>query len=720
MVWLEIPVSQRERPYPSAWLLSFTPRGAESSEAALIESATAVGGLSGVLRWHPERLRQLDVFKHRRHLLEKFAVTGLGLWKPAVILEELHRRPVGDVILYHDVGKGYWGDHAFHSGVTPIIDWAIAVNGGIFPGTWLPEDGRNARWTPRDCFCRMDCDEERFWVTPQVQTTYSVWQHNDRALNLLEAWLAACIAVYDDATATQQMANFGDFIADRGSQSILTNLVVGRRIASFGRPSETTVELNHPSFAPIPATDIGNMIARIVGERKIAINGPCAEADEVRSNGVAAGAPPAGALFTSVPPRIKRISPDGVDIGQAYQEECIRSWLANGFTVYSIHFKDELETIERFNGLTYVGVDREDDDPPDERKPSLKTMLRVADERGARLSGFINADILLLRPPGWTDIVLREVKDSVVVFTRYETNDVDRTCIGWAPWGFDLIFFDRQFIKSLQYCQLRIGETWWDYWFPLWMYFSGAEIKHVEDCIALHLDHEMVSITKVQSYGLRFLSLLTQEAEAQKRRHENTRLTRFYDYCLHRFAVDAQRLGITDRNSYEFVTQILNPTVWAGIRSLLRRHHLEVVAKNDPHHVFLSSLVLRSAQYADRLRNRLLWTELGLQSARERAAAVAQSASHAPDKLVIQANTILSTWPYRFDFWLGNVVRQFRGKPLKPERSVITRSEAIVLFEELQRRVVWTALAPLRSASLHRYADDRSTVGRRGAADTGS
>jgi hypothetical protein len=251
------------------------------------------------------------------------------------------------------------------------------------------------------------------------------------------------------------------------------------------------------------------------------------------------------------------------------------------------------------------------------------------------------------------------------------------------------------------------------------MYFSGAEIKHVEDCIALHLDHEMISIAKVQSYGLRFLSLLTRTAEAQKSRGENIRLTRFYDYCLHRFAVDGQRLHIADRNSHQFVTQILNPTVWAGLRSLLRRHRLDVVAKNDAHHVFLSSLVLRSAQYADRLRNRLHWTELELKSARERADAIAQSSSHAPDKLIVQANTILASWPYRFDFWLGNVVRHIRGKPPKPERSVMTRNDAVVLFDELQRRVVWTTLAPLRSAALHRYADGGSAGARRGAPNTG-
>lgn len=712
----------KERPYRSAWLLSFAPRGCEASERALAETALAVGGLDGVRRSDPDRLQSLAVFRNHPRLLERCADPSLGLWKPAVILEELRKVPAGDVVLYHDVGRGYWGDHAFQSSVEPLLDWTVRENGGVFPGVWLPEDGRNARWTTRACFRVMGCDESRFWSTPQLQTTYSVWQHNERALALLEAWLAACIAVYDPASPPPFAAEFEEFETDRGAQSVLTTLAVKRNVASFGRPHETTSVRNHPAFAPIPATDIGAMLARIARERRIAADGHASPAPPAaRPGGGSIGSQPdrVDALFTSVPPRMERSSPDGFSIGRSYQEDCIRSWRASGFTVYSIHFEEELATLERFDGVTYVGVRRTEDDPPAEVKPSLKAMLRVIEEVGAGLSGLINSDILLVEAPGWTDVVRSEVAGSVIAFTRYETNDVDRTCVGWAPWGFDLIFFDRKFIGSLRYCGMRIGETWWDYWLPLWMHFAGAEIKHVEDCVALHLDHKVVSNAKVQNYGRRFLSLLTAEAEAQKRRGESSRLTQFHDYCLYRFAIGAEQLGFTDPDSYEFVTMILNPTVWTGILALLRRHRLDVIVKDNLHHRFLASFMLRSAQYAEQARNRLVSADLQLKQAATTIAALELTAGKAAlDEILVRANDTVASWPYRFDFWLGNIVRGFYGKPPKAPRSIETPGDAIGLIEDLKRRVVWKVLAPIdRVGRLFQSPARARTLKRRTASD---
>jgi hypothetical protein len=671
---------------PPVWLVSFAPPGAEEGERRLVETGIEKAGMRGAFPWRQDKLRENAFFRGHPRLLELCGNVALGLWKPAIILEQLRMLPKGDVVLYHDVIPGYWGDYSFRRTVAPVIAWALEFNDGVLPGVWIPEDGRNARWTPRSSFVALEADAEPFWNAPQILTTYGVWQHNERAIALLEDWLSACVRVYE--TQRSDLPDFPDFVTDRGAQSLLSIVAQSAAVGCYGQAYESTSDTFHPRFPPIPASNIGNLLTRLERDAR---SGRLANRKPITTHADASKFP-ARALFTSIPPRLDRTSRHGHEIGDDYQNDCIRSWLEAGFEIYSIHFHDELPTIKRRPGVNYVGIQRTDDDRPHDYKPSLQAILGVVERVGAGLSGLINSDILLKNSPGWVDAIEREVAGSVIAVTRYETNEIDHTCIGRAPWGIDLFFLDRSFIADLKYCGMRIGETWWDYWLPLWCYFLGAELKYVDDYIALHLDHIVVSSERVLEYGKKFFEAITNAAEAAKARSEQNRMTDFYRYCRHRISIDEARLGISDEDSPQFFIEIVNPVIWAWIRDLLRRRRLEVIAKPDPQHRFLGELVVRSAENTEDLRSRIAsgHREVGELIEDYRKMLGIERAPTPPGVLLMEHVRKLSVaWPYRFESWLGDAIRYMRGKPPRPKPTILTPADAIALYRRMRRRLLW-------------------------------
>jgi hypothetical protein len=439
----------------------------------------------------------------------------------------------------------------------------------------------------------------------------------------------------------------------------------------------------HPAFAPVPASDIGVLIARIIIERPLDGGRARALESSVRPRGK-----PSRALFTSIPPSLDRKSVERISIGSIYQRRCIDSWRRSGFEVYSVHFAEELGKITRHDGVTYLAAERTVDDGPEEYKPSFRAILKAIDEVGADLSGVINSDIFLVNPPGWVERVEEEVEGSAILFTRYETNDIDMTIVGWAPWGFDLVFFDRALIEGLQYCGMRIGETWWDYWLPLSLYFSGAHLKHVEDCVALHLDHPIVSNKNVQTYGLLFFDHISAEAEAAKQRGETTRLTEFWDWMEVRFALNPEGHTRNDR-SLEFVAHVLNTSVWAGISRILRTSKLRVTPHRSEYDDLLAEFLLRGARYADHLAAREQYFR---NLYRDAQAAAAARPNPADVELVNYARAVTRSWPYATDLWLTNRIRALVGQRPKPRREIGNIAEATDLMRRLRRHLIWRLL----------------------------
>ena len=189
------------------------------NQKKLNDSALAVG-FDKVLSWDKGKLFQagfVDPYK------EPTVGDGYWSWKPFIILKALQEHP-NEIVVYWDVGRDGNTFKAFPQG---LINWCLAHH-GMLPGVLCPCWGRQARWTHRDCFVYMDCDSEKYWESPQVQASFSVWQ-GASALQFLEKWVAFCgdPRICADTPGTScGLPNFCDYREHRRDQSVLTNLCV--------------------------------------------------------------------------------------------------------------------------------------------------------------------------------------------------------------------------------------------------------------------------------------------------------------------------------------------------------------------------------------------------------------------------------------------------------------------------------------------------------------
>lgn len=219
------------------YLVTFGTDDLAQHQAYVNRTAIAFGGIDGLVPWTPRRLAATEFFARHRDILSAPTGDGHWLWKPYIILDLLERLRDGDWVVYSDVGRTH--PYALHHPVEPMVGWAIAANGGLLPGAYIPDCGANSQWTKRDCFVRMGCDAARFWSAPQIQASFSLWQKNAASLDFVRQWLAFCTdpAILTDAPNVSGLPDLPGFVEHRRDQSVLTNLALLRDVRGFGSPT---------------------------------------------------------------------------------------------------------------------------------------------------------------------------------------------------------------------------------------------------------------------------------------------------------------------------------------------------------------------------------------------------------------------------------------------------------------------------------------------------
>jgi tetratricopeptide (TPR) repeat protein len=199
-------------------------------------TAVAFAAVDRVVNWAADRLAALPAAVQHRAILGERTGAGFFLWKPMIILDRLSRVRDGDWVVYSDVGSAI--PYPIYHRLDALKAWAVAANGGIFPGIYIPDCGPNRRWTRRDCFVRMGCDRAEFWDRAQIQASFSLWRKSPAALDFVREWLDFCAdrAVVSDDANLCGLPNLEGFVAHRHDQSVITNLARLRGIVAFGDP----------------------------------------------------------------------------------------------------------------------------------------------------------------------------------------------------------------------------------------------------------------------------------------------------------------------------------------------------------------------------------------------------------------------------------------------------------------------------------------------------
>jgi hypothetical protein len=244
-------------------LLSYATPNFYSQQKALNKSA-ARHGITSFASWTDVNLRNTAFWRENSNVLGVVKRgAGYWLWKPYLICEELDRLENGEFLVYYDVGR-QWMPHKISTSLTPLLRWCEEKNGGILPGTYVPEFGPNMNWTKRECFVVMGCDSALYWEHPQIQATFSVWQKSPETTAFASEWLHWCLkpGTIEDEVTRPDLPNFPTFKAHRNDQSIITNLALKRGIRCFGDPHRVLPR----------AKDINNLVDRIAGrETRIAV-----------------------------------------------------------------------------------------------------------------------------------------------------------------------------------------------------------------------------------------------------------------------------------------------------------------------------------------------------------------------------------------------------------------------------------------------------------------
>lgn len=164
-------------------------------------------------------LLNTEFYKQNKEILDTPRGAGLWLWKPFIINEILKVIENDDAVLYADCGDL----------VLPgLISYAkkYMMNNDIFLISAGNKNFTNKKYTKKECFIEMNCNEEKYFNEIQLEAGICGFKKSNFSTKFVNEWLNWCCkkSIIDD---TKDMAiQDKDFIDHRHDQSILTNLQI--------------------------------------------------------------------------------------------------------------------------------------------------------------------------------------------------------------------------------------------------------------------------------------------------------------------------------------------------------------------------------------------------------------------------------------------------------------------------------------------------------------
>jgi hypothetical protein len=178
-------------------------------------------------------------------------------------------------------------------------------------------------------------------------------------------------------------------------------------------------------------------------------------------------------LFTSIPPRVKRLIHDGQDIGPAWTRGCIASWQRAGYRVVSVNAHCEVDEVRRqYPDVQVVGVARDGRARTGRPLVFVADMLALMADSGHRSAAIANADVLCMndaidRLRGWEP-------EGYAYSNRMDIDD-PQFSNPRLHGGMDFLIANTHHLRTLTVPDFLFGTPWWDYWLP--MALTGLGVK---------------------------------------------------------------------------------------------------------------------------------------------------------------------------------------------------------------------------------------------------
>lgn len=207
-------------------LLTFNDDKYAQQNARLVATARKLKLFDRYISYSPTLLeKHFPAFvKEHSSILTQPRGAGYWLWKPFLILKMLEKYGPGTQVWYMDSG-----DLIRSANFRTALLNHFKVSDICLSYSSQPI---NKKYTKRDCFYYMECDEEKYWNAPHVEAGGCGFQYSINSRAFLEQWLDYCFdpRILTDIPNECGLPNLPGFKDHRHDQSILTNLALREKI----------------------------------------------------------------------------------------------------------------------------------------------------------------------------------------------------------------------------------------------------------------------------------------------------------------------------------------------------------------------------------------------------------------------------------------------------------------------------------------------------------
>mgnify|MGYP003318085373 CR=1 FL=1 len=205
-------------------------------------------------------LLKSDLYKQSPEWMSPENNYGWFAWKPYFILKTMERLEDGDKIFFLDSLDIY------HPEIFSYVDDVMGDDPCLLP----LGNSRNADYTKKDCFVYMECDEEDYWDSKQLEAGFTFWKVCDESKKILREWLEWCLdeKVGGDISGFSNLKEDEDFIANALTDSAPLNM---EKLNLFGVPlSESDFMetkgfiLQNICFSRLRVADLGECSQNII------------------------------------------------------------------------------------------------------------------------------------------------------------------------------------------------------------------------------------------------------------------------------------------------------------------------------------------------------------------------------------------------------------------------------------------------------------------------
>jgi hypothetical protein len=194
------------------------------------------------------------------------------------------------------------------------------------------------------------------------------------------------------------------------------------------------------------------------------------------------------------------------------QRRALASWRALGFEIVSFNSALEIARLQpAFPEVVFHDPGRTAEFSTGKPLIFVADILAWFKEKGPRVCGIVNSDILLDPPGDLAAFARAEALGSLVIGTRVEIEEIEQRQGKRNLWGFDLFFFDRALIDVFVDHKFCLGMPFWDYWMPFTAALHGLPLKQIDTDVAFHMAHDEAWTSQRFLYSHMFVEFLLAE-----------------------------------------------------------------------------------------------------------------------------------------------------------------------------------------------------------------